>query len=416
MHLKSAKIILLISLFLSSIATAYGNIDSFNKADSSFKEIKNCSPSGKQEIILPAFKLDSLIFTDSLKLHESLIKGNSFPKAELLFKIGKNLYLLGENQKSLEIFKQALSVYKNLSDKSGMAKTLNLIGVINQNFGDYEKALISHLAALNNYEELKNYRGVVLTYNYLGVFYKNLDEFSKSGDYYNNALDILKNNPDSALLARTYNYIADLDIAKGDLKNALIYSLQSLSIKKEIHADRAEMVNSYLNIGTVLRNLKQYRASAAQYNLGVNIAVTTGNKNQLALLLNNLGALYGLTGQYQKAILYYGKSIKLAREINFNRIILDDLYGLSVSYKKTGNFNPAFQYYKKYRHLKDSFFNRNLKFKLSKYRNQYESEKKAKEIQLLRSSRQSTVFFLVRRHYSYFNYYNRNTKPLPHKN
>ncbi len=396
MYTKPSKIIFFLLLLPVSFTSAKRDTDSLTKMSNTAGEkhkaefyLKTADSFEKSNLI------DSAVYYDTLALRESRITGNISLEAESLYKTAVNFYLLGKNRESLELSRQALSVYKKMNDKIGMAKSLNSMGIIYENFADYEKVLISRLDALRYYEEAKNPGGIVLTYNYLGILYQSMKEYSKSLDYYNKALKILEINPDRMLLATTYNNLGNLNLLQGNLKNALKFSLESLEIKKSINAGAADIIDSYLIMGTILRDLKQYGASAEQYKLGMKLADKTGNKNARVLLLKNMGILYDLTGKYQPALQYFGESKKLAEEINFNRIILANLQGLAEVYKQTAEYKLSLQYYEKYRQAKDSIFSKNLKSKLDTYHNRYETEKKAKEIQQIKSSAQRTVSILL---------------------
>ena len=371
------------------------------KPDSLTKLLNKAGDEGKAELYLKIGKsfenanIDSALYYDSLSLKFSRITLNTSQEAEALYSLGHNYYVHGDNALSLDFTNKALTLYYKIHNRQGIAKTLNYIGIITQTFGDFEGALAAQLKALQNYEDIKDYDGIILTYNHLGVFYKNLNEFSKETDFYNQALKLLEAHPNEKLLARTYNNIANMYWLNGELNNALKYNTKALELKKKIHAGPIDMVNSYLSMGSVLRSLKQYKAAAEQFNMGLKIANKIGNKNHQAILLKNLGVLYSLMKQYNKALAYHKESMGLAREINFNRVILDNLESLSKIYKNLTDYKLSLQYFKKYTQVKDSIFSQELKNKLDEYRNRFELERKAKEIQKLKSDRQNSIFLLM---------------------
>ncbi len=339
--------------------------------------------------------IDSLVYYDSLALKKSRISENILLEAESLFKLGRISYLTGDNQKSLEFCAHALSLFKFKNNRKGIAKTLNLIGLVYGIFGNYEDALRFHLQALGIYNELADYKGIVLTSDYLGRFYFNLNDYAKSKNYYDRAIQILSKNNDNALLAETYNYIGDLYAAGNDLADALKYNLNSLKLKISNRAGPEDLVRSYISLGILFRELKQYAASSEQFKNALNITEKTGNKNQMALLFNNMGQLYELSGPKDLAYRYYNKSIILASEINFSGIILNDMKKLAGFYKKSGNYKLSLLYYKKYQAANDSIFNKNLNIKLNKYFNRYEAAVREKEIQQLKSDRQRSLLILL---------------------
>ena len=182
---------LLLTIFYSSARSRE------NGLNRSSDLINNADTSGLYTITDDSFKtqnIDSLVYYDSLALKKSRISVNILLEANALYKLGRIAYLSGENQKSLEFCVHALSLFNFKNNKKGMAKTLNIIGLVYGIYGNYEEALKFHLQALGLYYELRDYKGIVLTSDYLGLFYRNLNEYAKSNDYYDRALQILKKN------------------------------------------------------------------------------------------------------------------------------------------------------------------------------------------------------------------------------
>jgi serine phosphatase RsbU (regulator of sigma subunit) len=74
------------------------------------------------------------------------------------------------------------------------------------------------------------------------------------------------------------------------------------------------------------------------------------------------------------------KSMKVAKEIDYNQTILTDLQGLAGAWSAKKQFDKAFYYLMQYADLNDSLFNQEKMMQLTEMQEKYESEKKEKEL------------------------------------
>jgi CHAT domain-containing protein/uncharacterized protein HemY len=110
-----------------------------------------------------------------------------------------------------------------------------------------------------------------------------------------------------------------------------------------------------LNIMGVASSLLGDNKKAAQYYLeGLLIGQEIQDKYGIASSLNNLGMLYGKTGDYEQAIYYLKKNIEINEEMG-DRKITSALNNLGMVYTKKGEYSNALQYLKKSLQLKESY-------------------------------------------------------------
>ena len=99
---------------------------------------------------------------------------------------------LGEKQKALEYFNQALPILRAVGDRSGEATNLNNIGHVYFYLGEKQKALDYFNQALSIRPAVRDRLGEATTLNNIGHVYFYLGEKQKALDYFNQALILIK--------------------------------------------------------------------------------------------------------------------------------------------------------------------------------------------------------------------------------
>ncbi|WP_081424102.1 CHAT domain-containing protein [Anabaena sp. WA102] len=99
---------------------------------------------------------------------------------------------LGEKQKALEYFNQALPILRAVGDRSGEATNLNNIGHVYFYLGEKQKALDYFNQALSIRPAVRDRLGEATTLNNIGHVYFYLGEKQKALDYFNQALTLIK--------------------------------------------------------------------------------------------------------------------------------------------------------------------------------------------------------------------------------
>lgn len=135
-----------------------------------------------------------------------------------------------------------------------------------------------------------------------------------------NAISISQNKPELAkILANAFHSKGTALYQSGKLNEALEWLIQARSIyQKENYEEGATKVA--LDIGTLLQYLGKLATSEQIYQEVLSYYQTTGNVVWQANLLNNLGVLHFLVGDYEKALNELERSIQYARMGGYQRL------------------------------------------------------------------------------------------------
>ena len=179
---------------------------------------------------------------------------------------------LGQKQKALDYFGQALPLFRASGDRPGEAQTLSNIGAMSDALGDQRKAL----------------------------------------DYFGRALPLFRAAGDRPGEAMTLSNIGAMHDALGDKQEALDYYGQALPIRRAV-GDRSGEAGTLNNIGIVYAELGEMQKALDYYGQALPIRRAAGDRPGEAGTLNNIGAVYDSLGEKQKALDYYGRALPIRR-------------------------------------------------------------------------------------------------------
>ena len=180
----------------------------------------------------------------------SLIYKREFARIERDFPIREVLPLIKTRNKDAErLGKESHKIFDDLEDMGGIACTLHLIGMINQERGRYDDAFGNYNASLEISEELGDKANVAYTLHEIGsIFFANGD-YEKALEDYRKSLAIKEALRDRNGIASTLHQIGNIHQAKGEFEKALNEYNRSLKISEEIE----DMLGIALTLGQVGR-------------------------------------------------------------------------------------------------------------------------------------------------------------------
>ena len=92
---------------------------------------------------------------------------------------------------ALQLFEEALKIFKALDNKKKIAECYHHIGKANRNRGNYEVAIELCFKALKIYKETEDKSGIANSYIGIGSINIMTGNYSKATEFYLNALEII---------------------------------------------------------------------------------------------------------------------------------------------------------------------------------------------------------------------------------
>ncbi len=316
-----------------------------------------------------------------LKKRNSVLVKKTIQKfyADAIYDIGYCYLLNNDLQKALRYTKKSLMLYQQNKSDIGKSNALNNLAVILNSQGNCQIAIKYNFEVLKIKEKLQDYKGIALTLSNIGVMYDQQDDFENAFIYYKKGLLFEIKNKNKAGIATAYDNLAYIYKKKKQNKKALYYMRESLKINKEIN-NQSGISSSLDNFGSYYFDLKEYQKALSYFQSSLKIDLEDGNLSGIAGNNFSIGNCYFYLGNYVESKARAEKSIILAKEIGYPKIIEASSNLLMLIYKKEKNWNKAFEMKELYHKMHDSIKNLDHQKENFKLGIKYEYEKK-KEIE-----------------------------------
>jgi len=308
-------------------------------------------------MIKNGFILFLLLFTsiikgqniDSLK---SLCKIKSdTEKGEVSRKIGRFYQNKNEIDSAIFYYTDALNYFNSIEKKCELFQDIGMVYFYNNNF---LKTLQNFKISLTFAEEAENDSLTAARYSDIGVVYDYMGAFDKSVENYYKALRIFEKASDRVAMSKIYNNLGIISQNRGDTKTAIELYERSLKLKKETHVPDVEIATSFLNLGSVYENTKEYDKSLLYYYKSLNIFKGNKKLKYLSLALSNIAGVKFYIGELDSANFYINKSYIINDSIKNNLGLIGNYRLKGNVFKKQNNIDSSIFYLKKALNIADT--------------------------------------------------------------
>jgi CHAT domain-containing protein len=187
--------------------------------------------------------------------------GDRSGEAAMLSNIGAVYSDLGEKQKALDYYTQALPLRRAVGDRSGEATTLNNMGSVYNALGDRQKALDCYARALPLQHDVGDRSGEAATLNNIAIVHARLGEKQEAIEYFDQSLALFRAVRDPLGQARTLSNLMGIWRDNGEPSTAIFFGKQAVNeiqqIRSNIRGLEKEAQRSFVN-----SREKTYRALA----------------------------------------------------------------------------------------------------------------------------------------------------------
>jgi signal transduction histidine kinase len=342
---------------------------------------------------------------DSLKLELRKSKIDT-AKVNLLNELSRNNFY-SDPMEGMRYGEIALNLASKIQWKKGMAIANDHIGICYWVTANHPKSILYFQNSLSNYQDLKDQAGTANAYNHLASLHLGIKKYKQAFVYFNEAYKIDRLTSNKTQMANDLTGIADVFFKLNNYTKAIEFYLKA----KELYftVDNFYGVGvSYINIGKAYSSKKEYSDGLVNYNKALdNLNKIEGTKYDIGNAYLEMGkAYYNLaledkrtkTKNLNLSLKYSNKAINTFTEIKTFDKINDCNLELYKTYKETGNYKLALEYFEKHLKIKETFLNyeNNIKLGELKTKREFELRDKKIEIQNLQiKSETSKVYLLI---------------------
>lgn len=313
-------------------------------------------------------------------------------------------------------------------------KTLQLRVDSFYELGDYKRCIELSLKILEFHQKSKNETEVVKQYNEVANMYWLISSYEKAAEYFFKALKIAENRKDAKPIGSIYGNLGGLYASMGNTDEAKKYYHKALLQLKEINNLQGLGV-VYTGLATLCDGKKESAEKEKYYSEAEKIYTQLGDQNQLGILFNNKSLDAINSGNYTKAKAFAIKAKQLfkntndhlgvvtsfinlqsahtngysnAKPIVLKKVMTEGIiyldsalevlnkapspeYYMNIfrnkarTYLYLGDIDKSEYFLDRYETLKDSIYNLSTQEQIERLNQQYESEKKLREIQTLKA-------------------------------
>ncbi len=342
----------LTTYFVLFLLPAFAFADSLVKLDSLQKELSNVTGIEKAEILIEISEVTrNISFSDcinyGLEAVNIALKEKNYDIAGKGYKsLGVSCYYAGDLYRAFDYYKLGLKYFIKASNTKGMSDCFNNIGLLYDTWSKFDSAYYYYNKSLLLEEKLNNKRGMALSLINMGNINYYRKNFKQALDNYYRAMLLFKEAGDVSGEAMAFNSLGIIYWYWDKPEKALKYFKEADSIYSSIKEYRG-LSRVYLNMAEIYNDIyKEYKKSLIYYKKALNLKRKLDDKEGIALVYNDMGALEGNMENIDDAIQYFNKSYEIYSDLNNKRGLAMVLHNFGKIYQKQKKYKKAIEYYK----------------------------------------------------------------------
>ena len=284
--------------------------------------------------------------------------------------------LRAENpQESMKISLEAQTLADRLKFDKGKAMALSTIGVLHYRKGDLIAATNAHMQALTIRKNIGDDNGVARTYINLGNIYSDQQNNALALQHYMGAMELLEGSGDDARLGSVYLNIGGIYLAENNNTEAAKYCNRTAELARKIEDPLLE-AQALNNAGVCYEHLGKLDSAMQAYQQSYSIAEAQSEKVMMVDAGMNIGNIWRLRKEFDKAISVHKAAEEIAMEMGYVEGLRGVYECLATDYQNKGDFQLAFDYEVLFKKYSDSIYNEENSIKMVEISSRFEQEKK----------------------------------------
>ncbi|MCK6577302.1 MAG: hypothetical protein L6Q98_04275 [Anaerolineae bacterium] len=288
--------------------------------DDEFDESESLTPGGEIDELTP-LPTDEIERT-RLSLVKARQAGDRKQQAELLSAIGQLQTQRGLSHEAIASHSEALTVYEDLNDNSGVLRTLELLTVLESQTENYEAAALHAARGARLARELDNEalerRMLIL----LGDTRLQVGEGGQAIQAFSDALDLARTAGDSRDVGEILLKLGFARLDAGEAREATDSFEEALTLFRT-QSRRDKEGEALAALGMASAELERYAEAINFYNSALYIAREVRNRRDEMTQLSNLGFANAQVRDLGQAVLRYRQALHLAFELDDEEEIID---------------------------------------------------------------------------------------------
>jgi two-component system sensor histidine kinase UhpB len=261
------------------------------------------------------------------------------------------------------------------------------IGNTCNNLGEYRNALQYHLKALKLFEELDNKKGISFCYQNIGGDFLMLGQLRPAKIYTEKGIALKTILGDQRGIGTGLKQTGDIELALENYDSTLYFYMEALKLYRTVKL-AAEEENICLDIGDTYALKKDPVNARLYFHQCRSLAMQLGDSSRVAAVDASLISLENnlvLEQRKEKGLI---GSLETSIETGDINSELRNYKYLADHYAASRQYDKALEYTSRYYRFNDSLMNKDVQLQVNRMEEQYNFEKKEKEIALLKKDQE----------------------------
>ena len=268
--------------------------------------------------------------------------GNQKRTAEFLFHIA-SISLDGKKDSAMfftNMYK-SLAIFKQIKDSAYIVLGYRFISSFSRSAGNFTKAFESIQLAIAISRKLNYLKGLASSLTQLADLYRDYGEDGQAMENYQAALDILYKTKDTSGLFNALAAVGGFYFSRQNTFKALEYYNKVL----ELCAKQKKLSQSegyvYTWIGMTYSDINDYGNALQNFEKSLHLFDSAGNSYETANVLNEIGSVHHKQRDFEKALWYHARSVRIADSLNMQGTKPVWLHFLALDYYGLKNYDKA---------------------------------------------------------------------------
>jgi len=264
-----------------------------------------------------------IIFDRVMTLCAKVLPEEKYNKLKL--DISELMFFAGEMSYSLEIAEDLLSKLQTTGKYASLqADTILMISKTYWSQANWDECSYYIAEAMSIYKSIKSKPGIAKCENMLGTLYGEKGEFDLAQTYFNNALDYLGKEDDLSQRAMIFTNLGIINTINKDYEKAIWNHKNAVEIFNKLK-DARRLARVYHNIGMLYTRMENYDAALDEFNKCITLSLENDYLSNCAVAYIGKAFIYNKLNNQALADAYADKAMELAYKLN-DTLSIADIY------------------------------------------------------------------------------------------
>lgn len=282
------------------------------------------------------------VYQQALKLRQ--IMGSKPNEANTLTDIADILNGQGKKQEAINALNQALDIQRQIKNRPAEAETLLTLGTVYSSLGAYSESINVYKQALSLWKTIGNRSNEIRTLSNIGDVYRKLQDYPQALNSYQQALSISQTTGNCHYEASSLNYISRTYLNAEDYQQAISFGNQALDLSRNLEIDEYKLALEAATLNTraqVEIKQKNYSKSLEYSQKARKLARQSGVRQLEARVIAPTAEAYAALKQPEKAIQTYQEQLSLYTQMGLSSEQAQSLYNIAKLQRQNNQLQTA---------------------------------------------------------------------------